>query len=181
MKSLFLWIVVKLFTSSSIAYSSPDIIPLVTLSSPPLKDIITMLSTLQRKPTCYRTAATSLIHHCASLTSDIPDPDRIHFAMKLTCCELDLINQTPSACRLETQWRECVRLLATQDHWWTTFSGNLREVTNVCWIGRREVEKGFVSSILVCVVANVRSIIGFACESDGCAEPVTRDFEGACR
>jgi hypothetical protein len=145
MNSLFLWITVNLFTSCSIAYSSPDIIPLGSFSSPPLGDIVTMLSTLQRKPTCYRTAATSLIHHCASLTSDIPDPDRIQFAIKLTCCELDLINQTPSACRLESQWRDCVRLLATQDHWWTTFSGNLREVTNVCWIGRQEVAKGFVS------------------------------------
>lgn len=126
----------------SMAHSSRDIIPLGPFASPPLGDIITMLSTLQRKPTCYRQAATSLIHHCTALTTDIPDPDRIHFAIKLTCCELDLINQTPAACHTDSHWRECVRVLASRETWWTSFSGNLREVGNVCWIGRQEVEKG---------------------------------------
>jgi len=113
-------------------------------STPPvmITDILNSLTLLQRKPTCYRTAATSLIHHCKNLQSDIPDHDRVLFAIKLTTCELDLIQQTPEICLVEDRWRECVRTLATKDNWWTTFSGNLREVGNVCWIGRQEVEKG---------------------------------------
>jgi Tht1-like nuclear fusion protein len=126
---------------NDILISSPHIIPLSNTLPPPLTDLLSTLSTLQRKPTCYRTAATSLIHHCKSLYTDIPDPDRIHFAVKLTICDLDLIHQTPSICDIESRWNDCVKTLATKDHWWTTFSGNLREVTNVCWIGRQEVEK----------------------------------------
>ena len=131
-------------SSIDILTQTPDIIPPATAfpPAPRLSDLFSTLASLQRKPTCYRTAATSVIHHCRSLSSDIPDPDRIQFAIKLTICELDLIAQTPATCRLETQWKECVKVLATRDHWWTTFSGNLREVTNVCWIGRQEVEKG---------------------------------------
>jgi hypothetical protein len=129
-------------SSIDILTQTPDIIPPTTAFPPPLTELFSTLASLQRKPTCYRTAATSVIHHCRSLSSDIPDPDRIQFAIKLTVCELDLIDQTPATCRLETQWRVCVKVLATRDHWWTTFSGNLREVTNVCWIGRQEVEKG---------------------------------------
>jgi hypothetical protein len=108
-----------------------------------LSSIISALSTLQRKPSCYRSAAASVIEHCKSLPMDIPDPDRIHFAIKLTVCELDLIHQTPAVCQIESQWRSCVHELATNDNWWTSFSGNLREVVSVCWIGRREVEKGY--------------------------------------
>ena len=129
-------------SSIDILNQSPDLIPHAEAKPPPLTDLLTTLSILQRKPTCYRTAATSLIHHCKVLSSDIPDPDRVHFAIKLTTCELDLINQTPPVCRIEAHWRDCVRILAGKDTWWTTFSGNLREVTNVCWIGRQEVEKG---------------------------------------
>lgn len=121
---------------------SPQVIPLSNTLPPPLTDLLSTLSILQRKPTCHRTAAMSLIHHCKSLSTDIPDPDRICFAIKLTICELDLIQQTPSICRIESQWKDCVKVLATRDNWWTTFSGNLREVSNVCWIGRQEVEKG---------------------------------------
>lgn len=143
-----LLLVLQLGCSFGYTDSSIDIfpyshrIPLSNTLPPPLTDLLSTLSTLQRKPTCYRAAATSLIHHCKSLSTDIPDPDRIHFAIKLTICELDLIQQTPSICRVESRWGDCVKVLATRDNWWTTFSGNLREVSNVCWIGRQEVEKG---------------------------------------
>jgi Tht1-like nuclear fusion protein len=129
--------------SIDILIQSRGIAPRIdAISPPPTDQLLTTISALQRKPTCYRTAASTLIHHCETLSSDIPDPDRILFAIKLTTCELDLIHQTPAICLIEASWKECVRTLATKDHWWTTFSGNLREVTNVCWIGRREVEKG---------------------------------------
>lgn len=159
-----LWVFLSFTCVLTFAHSPLDLIPLPNFATPPLGDIITMLSTLRRKPTCYRTAAASLIHHCTSLTSDIPDPDRVHFAVKLTCCELDLINQTPAVCQIESHWRECVRILASKDHWWTTFSGNLREVTNVCWIGRQEVEKGeFHLHDAFLVDTDWRSIVGFTC------------------
>jgi hypothetical protein len=131
-------------SADDIVLQSRHVVPLSDTLPPPLSGLLTTLSTLQRKPTCYRTAAASLIQHCNSLSSDIPDPDRILFAIKLSICELDLIHQTPPICQLESQWKECVQELATKDHWWTTFSGNLREVTNVCWIGRQEVEKGCI-------------------------------------
>ena len=137
---MFLVLLRNVFGNTSIDIQLKDLSSSNTVA-PPLTDLLTTLSTLQRKSTCYRTAATSLIHHCTSLNTDIPDPARIQFAIKLTICELDLIQQTPHICRLEA-WKPCVRILASRDHWWTTFSGNLREVVNVCWIGRREVEKG---------------------------------------
>ena len=111
-------------------------------TTPLLTDILNTLTSLQRRPTCYRKAAISIIHHCKEITTDIPDHNRVRFAIKLTICELDLIAQTPDVCRVEERWRECVRELASKDHWWATFSGNLHEVMNVCWIGRQEVEKG---------------------------------------
>ena len=123
--------------------SSLNILPVISVSNtrpPPLTDLLSVLTTLHRKPTSYRTAATSVIHHCKSLSTDIPD--RTLFAIKLTICELDLIQQTPSECRIESRWHDCLTILATRDNWWTTFSGNLREVTNVCWIGQQQIEKG---------------------------------------
>ena len=46
------------------------------------------------------------------------------------------------------------------------------------YVGLEDEKWRKVSSPLwVCMVANVRSIVGFACESDECAEPVTQDFE----
>jgi len=120
-----------------------DTLPSPNAALPPaLTDVLNTLATLARKPTCYRTAATALVQHCKTLPADIPDSDRIEFAIKLTICELDLIGQTPGVCRFEARCNECVKALARKDHWWTTFSGNLREVANVCWIGRHEVEKG---------------------------------------
>src|SRR5271170_885661 len=86
--------------------SSPP--PLSNQHPPSLTELITTLSSLQRKPTCYRTAATSLIHHCKSLSTDIPDSDRVSFAIKLTICELDLIQQTPAVCRIESRSKECI-------------------------------------------------------------------------
>ena len=95
-------------SSIDILIQGPDVITHSTAFLPPLTDLLSTLASLQRKPTCYRTAATSLIYHCKSLSSDIPDPDRVQFAIKLTICELDLIAQTPSTCRVETRWNECV-------------------------------------------------------------------------
>jgi hypothetical protein len=141
-------LLLQLKLSFGCADTSIDVLPyprILSLSKtlpPPLTDLLSTLSTLQRKPTCYRTAATSLIHHCKALSTDIPDRDRIHFAISLTICELDLIQQTPSICRIESKWNDCAKVLATRDNWWTSFSGNLREVSNICWIGRQEVEKG---------------------------------------
>ena len=126
-----------------------------------LKDILVPISNLHYKPTCYRAAAASLIHHCKQLPRDIPDGDRIQFAIKLTKCELDLIQQTPPQCLKDSYSKDCIKALASKDHWWTTFSGNLREVTNVCWIGRQEVEKGHFLDFLE--TADSRSVIGLAC------------------
>jgi hypothetical protein len=131
-----------------------SLIPLGPIEPPPLADLLFTLSTLQRKPTCYRSAAASLIHHCKGLETDIPDPERVHFAVQLTICDLDLIQQTPSVCRIETQWKACVNALASKENWWTTFSGNLHEVTNVCWIGRREVEKGHFCYLPALIMAD---------------------------
>jgi Tht1-like nuclear fusion protein len=127
---------IDMFRETQASIHIPETLP------PPLMDLIVSLDNLQRKPTCYRRAATSLIEHCKLLTSDIPDDERVHFAIKLTACELDLIQQTPLHCREDSRWKDCVKALASKDHWWTTFSGNLREVTNVCWVGQQEVEKG---------------------------------------
>jgi hypothetical protein len=141
-----LWPLVLLHAPFAIASNAPLELPLPSAYAlpPALSEVIHTLNTLQRKPTCYRTAATSLMHFCKSLPADIPDPERIQFAIKLTVCELDLIQQTPGMCRVEGRWNECVRALAKRDHWWTSFSGSLREVSNVCWIGRHEVEKGLL-------------------------------------
>jgi len=107
----------------------------------PLSSLLTTLSSLRHKPTCYRQAATSLIHHCKTLPTDLPDHDRLHFAIKLTLCELDLIHQSPPPCLDQGTWKQCVKQLSTKETWWTSFSGNLREVTNVCFLSRQEIEK----------------------------------------
>lgn len=167
-------LLIQLTLSFGYIDTSIDVLPSAYIigpsNTPPLSlsDILSTLSTLQRKPTCYRTAATSLMHHCKALSTDIPDPDRIHFAIKLTICELEIIQQIPSVCRIETRWKDCVKVLATKDNWWTSFSGNLRDVSNVCWIGRQEVEKGDTS----CFCADERSIIGIAYEFDFCTSKV---------
>jgi len=136
-------LLVHLTLSLGLSNGPLDTLPSPNAALPPaLTDVLNTLATLARKPTCYRTAATALVQHCKTLPADIPDSDRIEFAIKLTICELDLIGQTPGVCRFEARCNECVKALARKDHWWTTFSGNLREVANVCWIGRHEVEKG---------------------------------------
>lgn len=149
-------------------------LPLPSALPPALSEVFNTLATLQRSPTCYRAAATLLMQFCKSLPSDIPDPERIQFAIKLTVCELDLIQQTPALCRVEERWNECVRALAKRDHWWTSFSGNLRQVSNVCWIGRHEVEKGLKPDF----PSDVRSIIGITFEFDGCAGAIAGGSPG---
>jgi hypothetical protein len=144
-----LWILFGLFLIFNVEALLPDTIDISGHpvhvqypSVPPLADILNSVTLLQRKPTCYRNAAAAIIQHCKGLETDIPDGDRAIFAIKLSICELDLTQQTPDICRVEDRWRECVKTLATRDTWWTTFSGNLHEVGNVCWIGKQEVEKG---------------------------------------
>jgi Tht1-like nuclear fusion protein len=107
---------------------------------PSLTALLTSLSLLRPAlpNTCYLQNTHLILSHCKP---SFPDSLRLPYAINLSVCELDLINQTPSVCRSE-DWDACVRELAGKDHWWTTFSGNLRFVGSLCYLGRGEVEKG---------------------------------------
>ncbi|EMR08223.1 hypothetical protein PNEG_03392 [Pneumocystis murina B123] len=99
------------------------------------------LSLLARKPSCFRSAASSLISLCKELDSDLHEAEKSAFAVKLTLCELGTAHaEVPAACHQESL-EKCVKELETRPQWWTSYSGYFRDVTRMCYVARTEVEK----------------------------------------
>ncbi|KTW25748.1 hypothetical protein T552_03361 [Pneumocystis carinii B80] len=105
------------------------------------------LSLLARKPSCFRSAASSLISQCKEMDSDLYEAEKAAFAVKLTLCELGTAHaEIPAACR-EKSLEKCVKELETRPQWWTSYSGYFRDVTRMCYVARTEVEKDQLLSL----------------------------------
>ncbi|KAF5380050.1 hypothetical protein D9615_006138 [Tricholomella constricta] len=100
-----------------------------------------------RRPDCFRTAAGLIRSHCAQL--DMHENERVNAAISMTLCELATAkhHSIPLECVpfslnsdfLQTSPRqgECVDALSRSAQFWSSYSGYLREVPQLCFAFRR--------------------------------------------
>ncbi|QSL67020.1 hypothetical protein MERGE_001407 [Pneumocystis wakefieldiae] len=118
----------------------------------PFMPMLETLSLLARKPSCFRSAASSLISLCKELDSDLYEAEKSAFAVKLTLCELGTAHaEIPPACAQESL-EKCVKELETRPQWWTSYSGYFRDGHRLqlcfrCYVSRTEVEKDQLLSL----------------------------------
>ncbi|KAF8804734.1 hypothetical protein BYT27DRAFT_7107523, partial [Phlegmacium glaucopus] len=108
------------------------------------------LQTYSRKPDCFRKVANTISRHCADL--DMDEDARVNAAISMTLCEIATAKHysLPLECRPfslddmqgkksmshQTQG-ECVDSLARSAQFWSSYSGYLREVPQLCHAFRR--------------------------------------------
>ncbi|CAL1709053.1 unnamed protein product [Somion occarium] len=103
----------------------------------------------QRRPDCFRRVAASIRAQCSELETS--EDERIQAAISLTLCELATAQHSPPMeCALfspreeapsfairETEQSRCVEALSRSAQYWSSYSGYLREVPQLCFAFRR--------------------------------------------
>lgn len=88
------------------------------------------LASLKPRSSCGREVIQSALPHCKSITSS---QDRVLIAINLSLCEFSAAGiDYPSVCADAAKWRICASELEAKAQWWTTFSGNYREIGQIC-------------------------------------------------
>ncbi|KAF8067630.1 hypothetical protein FPV67DRAFT_1416278, partial [Lyophyllum atratum] len=108
------------------------------------------LNNYARRPDCFRRAAGLIRSHCAQL--DMNESERVNAAISMTLCELATAKhysiplecvpfaldsdalRSPPVFRLQG---ECVEALSRSAQFWSSYSGYLREVPQLCFAFRR--------------------------------------------
>ncbi|KZT68891.1 hypothetical protein DAEQUDRAFT_711084 [Daedalea quercina L-15889] len=107
------------------------------------------LQAYNRKPDCFRRATGLIQTRCSEL--DMDEDERISAAISMTLCELSTANHhSPLECvafsaesRIsqtivkEGSHRSCVEALSRSAQYWSSYSGYLREVSQLCYAFRR--------------------------------------------
>ncbi|KDR68458.1 hypothetical protein GALMADRAFT_78772, partial [Galerina marginata CBS 339.88] len=103
-----------------------------------------------RKPDCFKKAATNIRNRCADL--DMDEDARVNAAISMTLCEVATakhhslpleclpysLDHTQTRGQISPQTQgECVDSLARSAQFWSSYSGYLREVTQLCYAFRR--------------------------------------------
>ncbi|KAI0342308.1 hypothetical protein BDW22DRAFT_1357628 [Trametopsis cervina] len=106
------------------------------------------LESYEHKPDCFRRAASSIRVQCSEL--DMHEEQRVQAAITMTICELATAKHTPplectpiisaegifvssSSMRIDT----CVEALSRSAQYWSSYSGYLREIPQLCHAFRR--------------------------------------------
>ncbi|KAI0732618.1 hypothetical protein C8Q72DRAFT_773951 [Fomitopsis betulina] len=107
------------------------------------------LQAYSRKPDCFRRAAARIQTRCAEL--DMDEQERIRAAISMTICELYTASHSPplecaafstrlhpahTAANGESH-TSCVEALSRSAQYWSSYSGYLREVSQLCYAFRR--------------------------------------------
>ncbi|KZO91661.1 hypothetical protein CALVIDRAFT_460759, partial [Calocera viscosa TUFC12733] len=105
------------------------------------------LNSFNQKPDCYKEVAARLKLQCED---DIPENDRIQAAIRFTLCELSTAraHSHPLECasfvisEVEPSFEEestssCVEALSRSTQHWSSYSGYLREIPQLCFAYRR--------------------------------------------
>ncbi|KAF9566469.1 hypothetical protein CPC08DRAFT_628192 [Agrocybe pediades] len=110
---------------------------------------IDALHAYSRKPDCFKTAASSFRQKCSEL--DLDEESRVNVAISMTLCEIATAkhHSVPLECVSYSVDRahdpapspqvqgECVDALARSAQFWSSYSGYLREVPQLCHAFRR--------------------------------------------
>ncbi|KZT10389.1 uncharacterized protein LAESUDRAFT_423435 [Laetiporus sulphureus 93-53] len=107
-----------------------------------------LLQSYDRKPDCFRRAAGLIQTRCSEL--DMDEDERVKAAISMTLCELGTAqhHSAPLECadfdpnsryadpRIHSS-RACVEALSRSAQYWSSYSGYLREVSQLCYAFRR--------------------------------------------
>ncbi|KIY51816.1 hypothetical protein FISHEDRAFT_18726, partial [Fistulina hepatica ATCC 64428] len=110
------------------------------------------LNAYSRRPDCFRRTTESIRVQCGQLELD--EDARVHAAISMTLCELATAKHhtpplecsafafEPSSVLFENDVepltsRECVNALSRSAQFWSSYSGYLREVPQLCYAFRR--------------------------------------------
>jgi hypothetical protein len=140
---------------SPLAESLSKAFPSNLHQNPAYASVLVYLNSLEKKPSCYRTATADLISECNSLdSSQSPHGDlRYQYATQLAVCEFEATGISyPSEClniaqgtkdqRGPDKQAKCIRRLEERPQWWTTLSNNIQNAMVICAAVRHEVEQG---------------------------------------
>ncbi|KAH9941244.1 uncharacterized protein BXZ73DRAFT_16469, partial [Epithele typhae] len=104
------------------------------------------LETYSNRPDCFRAAAKRIQTRCSEL--EIDEGARVQAALSMTLCEIATAehNSPPMECasfggqdgsRGDTTARQCVSALSRSAQYWSSYSGYLREVAQLCFAFQR--------------------------------------------
>ncbi|OBZ78409.1 Nuclear fusion protein KAR5 [Grifola frondosa] len=110
------------------------------------------LETYARKPDCFKRAASLIRTQCGEL--DLNEDERIKAALSMTLCEIATATHSsaPLECApfvpdsnyptipREQSHRVCVEALSRSAQYWSSYSGYLREVPQLCYAFRRWID-----------------------------------------
>lgn len=123
--------------------------------NPAYATALDIFSALESKPSCYRSAAASLVLDCSAIGENNVQGSgiRVAYAAQLAVCEFEATGiNFPQECRdlnnrkfQEIKVMKCVKRLEGRPQWWTTLSNNIQNAAVMCSAVRYEVEKGMIS------------------------------------
>ncbi|GLB39285.1 putative tht1-like nuclear fusion protein [Lyophyllum shimeji] len=131
------------YALSTDAVLTPEELDAIFLSQDSLRDYA-------RRPDCFRRAASLIRSHCAQL--DMNENERVNAAISMTLCELATAkhHSVPLECvpfsvesnisehsPISRMQGECVDALSRSAQFWSSYSGYLREVPQLCFAFRR--------------------------------------------
>ncbi|KAI9096506.1 hypothetical protein DFS34DRAFT_650604 [Phlyctochytrium arcticum] len=97
----------------------------------------------KQEGSCFRNAATELRAGCADM--QMTDAGKVRYAIMLTKCEIATAGITsPRECQVDHADRNlpaCVEVLSRVPQLWTSYSGYLREVVNMCFAAQYEAHQ----------------------------------------
>lgn len=93
-------------------------------------ELASKISALAEAPNCVYDALESILNTC-----DTPEKvqDRVVIAIKLSMCEFEATGiEYPYVCHDLGRIAQCTKQLESKSTWWTTFSGNYRNIPVIC-------------------------------------------------
>lgn len=93
-------------------------------------NLLARINELVSNPSCVYDALETILQSCET-PEDVTE--RTWLTVKLSICEfLAARVEFPEICRDQFSLAKCTRLLETKATWWTTYSGNYRQISVIC-------------------------------------------------
>lgn len=93
-------------------------------------NILAQINELASSPGCVYEALESILQSCEA-PEDVTE--RTWLTVKLSICEFLAAHiEFPDFCRDRSRLAQCTQLLETKATWWTTYSGNYRQISVIC-------------------------------------------------
>lgn len=111
-----------------------------------LNDVVLSEFQLLSQSSCAQDALFQIMPQCIALGINSVDSElKMILAIKLSICEFETSGvQYPDACK--TDYKLCLSLLEQSPQFWTTYSGNYRELSTICYVESIPYEKNKILS-----------------------------------